>query len=221
MCGIFGATERERFKTLYELNRTRGDFAFGCCLITHDRSTQYIDWQPGVVDSKDDLFTKENKYSYMLGHTQAPTSAKREFSERTSHPFVESNWVVAHNGVLSNFKYLKEKFMPEWDNPVDSSIIPVLLTALENDANSEVTTLKQTMEELEGTYSLWIYNTYSKNLYIARCGSTLYFNALENEFSSIMDKNMKPVPDNTIHQITREGITLISGFDGNSPFLII
>jgi len=221
MCGIFGATNKDRFKTLYELNRTRGDFAFGCCLITRDRSTQYIDWQPGVADLNDDIFTKESNYYYMLGHTQAPTSAQREFSERTSHPFVESNWVVAHNGVLSNFKYLKEKFIPDWDNPVDSSIIPFLLATFENETNCEASSLKQTLEELEGTYTLWIYNTNSKNLYIARCGSTLYFNVLENEFSSIKDTNMEPVPDNTIYQITQEGITLISGFDGHSPFLII
>lgn len=221
MCGIFGTNKKERFKTLYELNRTRGDFAFGCCLITKNRSTQYIDWQPGVVDSTDDIFSSDRSYYYMLGHTQAPTSSKREFSERTSHPFVESNWVVAHNGVLSNFEFLKEKYIPEWDNPVDSSIIPYLLATFESETNCESTSLKNALEELQGTYSLWIYNTQSKNIYIARCGSTLYFNTLENEFSSIMDKNMEPVPDNTIYQITQEGITLISGFDGHSPFFII
>lgn len=219
MCGIFGATEQKRFETLYNINRTRGDFAFGCCLITDTKSTQYIDWQPGVVNFDCQLFTPGLKYYYMLGHTQAPTSSQRNFSKATSHPFVHSDWVVAHNGVLSNFEILKEKYLPDHDNPVDSSIIPALLTELDN--GSEVETICKVLEELEGTYSVWIYNIKSKNIYIARCGSTLYVNRLKCEFSSFPYDELVEFPDNTLSILTREGITNVSGFDGNSPFFII
>jgi len=219
MCGIFGATELERFKTLYNINRTRGDFAFGCCLITDTKSTQYIDWQPGIVEFDCQLFTPKLKYYYMLGHTQAPTSSQREFSKATSHPFVFDNWVVAHNGVLSNFEYLMQKYLPEHHNPVDSSIIPALLTELNNGSESE--TICEVMELLEGTYSLWIYNIESKNIYIARCGSTLYVDRLRCEFSSFQADGMVEFPDNSLSILTKEGITNIKGFDGNSPFLII
>ena len=33
MCGIFGSTDLERFKTLYELNKDRGSFAYGSMLL--------------------------------------------------------------------------------------------------------------------------------------------------------------------------------------------
>jgi glucosamine 6-phosphate synthetase-like amidotransferase/phosphosugar isomerase protein len=221
MCGIFGSQKSKRFKDLYSVNRARGDFAFGCCLITRDRSTQYIGWQPGVANFDDEIFSEKNDYVYMLGHTQAPTSAQREFTPRTSHPFVVNDWAVAHNGVLSNFNYLKEKYIPEWDNPVDSSIIPYLLTIFENVDASEYICVQKMLEELQGTYSMWVYNTKTHNKYIARCGSTLFFNRLENEFSSTKCDGMEEVPDNSLFQITVEGITQIGGFNGNSPFFII
>jgi glucosamine 6-phosphate synthetase-like amidotransferase/phosphosugar isomerase protein len=219
MCGIFGTTEKDRFATLYNLNRTRGDFAFGCCFITDTKSIQYVHHQPGILDFDSGLFSPNISYFYMLGHTQAPTSSQRTFNKYTSHPFEHEDWVVAHNGVLSNYEHLKEKYLPDHSNPVDSSIIPALLTQLHD--GEECDTIKEVLELLEGTYSVWIFNIKSKNIYIARCGSTLYVDRLNSEFSSTKTEGMEEFPDNSLSIITSEGITNLTGFDGNSPFLII
>jgi glucosamine 6-phosphate synthetase-like amidotransferase/phosphosugar isomerase protein len=216
MCGIFGSTDKERFETLYNLNRERGDFAFGCLLLSKDKNVQYCEAQPGVVNVSE-FYDKE--YSYLLGHTQAPTSSERGFSRQTSHPFVDGNWIVAHNGVLSNFEILKQKYLPEHTNPVDSSIIPALLSNME--CNNEVKTIVSVMEAIEGTYSLWLYNTNSKNIYVVRCGSTLYGNLLQCEFSSYPDVGLNELEDNSIYIVTREGLTKIADFLGNSPFFIV
>jgi len=219
MCGIFGTTEKDRFATLYNLNRARGDFAFGCCLITENRNIQYVHHQPGILDFDSGLFSPNLSYYYMLGHTQAPTSSQRSYSKHTSHPFENEDWVVAHNGVLSNFETLKEKYLPDHINPVDSSILPPLLTHLGVD--DEVETITNVLEILEGTYSLWMFNIKSKNIYIARCGSTLFVDRIKSEFSSTKEEGMEEFPDNSLSIITQEGITNLTGFDGNSPFLII
>lgn len=216
MCGIFGATDKERFKTLYGLNRERGDFSFGCLLLGKNKDIQLCEAQPGVVEVEEFF---DNDYSYLLGHTQAPTSSARKFDRSTSHPFIDGDWVVAHNGVLSNFEILKAKYLPEHCNPVDSSIIPVLLNLLQD--QSELETIKNVMETIEGTYSLWMFNSVSKNIYVARCGSTLYGNDLTCEFSSYPDIGLKELHDNTIYLVTSEGLTDVSGFEGNSPFFII
>lgn len=216
MCGIFGATDRERFKTLYNLNKERGDFAFGCLLLTKNKNVQYCEAQPGVVEI--DQFFNDN-YFYLLGHTQAPTSSERVFNRTTSHPFIDGDWIVAHNGVLSNYNTLKNKYLPDHINPVDSSIIPALLNHMcEED---EIATLKTVLEILEGTYSLWIYNTKSKNIYVIRCGSTLYGNLLRCEFSSYPDIGLTELENNSIHIVTPEGLTFIDSFKGNSPFFIV
>jgi len=216
MCGIFGATDRERFKTLYNINRERGDFAFGCLFLTENRDVQYCESQPGVVEVEE-FFS--DRYFYLLGHTQAPTSSERNFNKDTSHPFIDGDWVVAHNGVLSNFEVLKQKYLPEHTNTVDSSIIPGLLNL--HDDENELNTVKTVMELLEGTYSLWMFNAQSKNIYVVRCGSTLYGNLLQCEFSSFPDIGLTELDNNSIFIITSEGLTKVSSFKGNSPFFIL
>ena len=66
-----------------------------------------------------------------LGHNQAPTETGRGWKEETSHPFWVGDWIVAHNGVLTNFNELIDEYVPMHDNPVDSSIIPALLDEFE------------------------------------------------------------------------------------------
>ena len=216
MCGIFGAVDRERFKSLYNLNKQRGNFSFGCCFLTQDKRTQYCESAPGEVDVED--FMNEDYY-YLLGHTQAPTSSAREYDRATSHPFIAGDWVVAHNGVLSNFEILKQKYVPDHINPVDSSIIPVLLDCMQED--DEIKTITNVLETIEGTYSLWLYNNISKNIYVARCGSTLFGDLLRCEFSSYPDIGLTELDDNTLYLVTQEGLTKVSGFNGNSPFFIL
>ena len=216
MCGIFGATDKERFKSLYNLNKQRGNFSFGCCFLTQDRRSQYCESAPGEVNL-DDLMS--DNYYYLLGHTQAPTSSARGYDRATSHPFVDGDWVVAHNGVLSNFETLKQKYVPEHANPVDSSIIPVLLSCMQED--DEIQTIKNVLEAIEGTYSLWLLNHVSKNIYVVRCGSTHYGDLIKCEFSSYPDIGLSELDDNALYLVTQEGLTKVSGFDGNSPFFII
>ena len=122
MCGIFGSTDLERFKTLYELNKDRGSFAYGSMLLQEGE-------KPVVQKAEGNcLQLEESSAQYYMGHTQGPTSAKRDFDASTSHPFTHHNWSIAHNGVLSNSKVLAEKY--KVDNPVDSAVIPVSYTHL-------------------------------------------------------------------------------------------
>ncbi len=80
-----------------------------------------------------------------LGHNQAPTSSAREWNEHTSHPFISGDWIVAHNGIITNYNELIDEYIPCHNNPVDSSIIPTLLDEFEynhgpcEDSESEIT----------------------------------------------------------------------------------
>ena len=131
MCGIFGSTEKQKFITLYNLNKKRGNFAVGTLFL--NQSTMVIRKFEGVVEPVR-LFKNEEEVDFQmyLGHTQAPTSAKRDYSFNTSHPFEYGDWVIAHNGVLTNFGEIKNEFDSKWKNPVDSSIIPLLFSSLKN-----------------------------------------------------------------------------------------
>lgn len=222
MCGIFGATKKERFLTLYDLNRKRGTFATSLCLVTQ-RGDLIIHRWGGTVDSKtvNKVFEKEdNNVVYYLGHTQAPTSSKRKYSKETAHPFNYDMYTVAHNGVLSNFNDLKINLNPKWKNPVDTSIIPFMITLYrgEHQDNGSIPAIVNTLNLLEGTFGLWIYDSLINTTFIARCGSTLFMNAVENEFSSVKFKDSEPVEEGKLYQVTPEGLTSVALFDFDSPF---
>jgi glucosamine 6-phosphate synthetase-like amidotransferase/phosphosugar isomerase protein len=217
MCGIYGAVTRKDFLNLRDVNKKRGDFC-NSSLLVNDKQFE-IHKVP--LTAKSYSFPRKVKYDLFLGHTQAPTSSKRIFTPITSHPFIYENWVVAHNGVLTNFKKLKEEFCPEWENPVDSSIIPFLLTVAENHIKDPVQAIASTMELLEGTYGLWMWNADTKITYLAKCGVTLHARLLDNVFSSVKFGDFEPLEDGSIYQFTQEGITQVGNFDCDSPFFTV
>lgn len=228
MCGIFGSNDRERFLTLYELNRKRGTFSASISVIFSNHDVVSMKWEGSpTTKALEQQFklTKEltrgnaSIVAY-LGHTQAPTSAKRKYDRDTSHPFSGERYTIAHNGVLTNFEKLKRHYAPKWKNPVDSSIIPYIFDKIEQDAEdiNPMVSISKGLSLLEGTFGLWIYDCGLKDIYLARCGSTLFANMLTNDFSSIKFENSDMLDEGVIYQLTREGVTSVGLFDFNSPF---
>ena len=203
MCAIFGTKNKELFDSLYELNHKRGGFAFSAAFKNKDgkimttRGREYI--KP-LVNAK-----------YILAHDQAPTSSVRLYDSKTSHPFVCGNWMVAHNGVLTNHK----KLLPNHNCDVDSSYIPALL---DSENNGEISSIKNVCSLLEGTFACWIVNKRSGNIYLVKQGSTLF--ADDYTFSSVQFKNSYPLNGGVVYQIT-DRIRSIGKFKSNNPFALI
>jgi len=177
--------------------------------------------EPGIIDLDTKIHDPQN-VKYFAGHVQAPTSVEQKFQVSTSHPFCQYPWVVAHNGILTNFDKLK-KGVPGWAyNNVDSSIIPALL----NDYSTEDSEDKMiaVLSSLEGTHATWIYNSIEKELYIARCGSTL-FGKEETAFSSVPFEDFFEIREGILYQTYQnyKEIRFYYGlkFKANSPFLTI
>ena len=218
MCGIYGAIKASKFEVLDTANKVRGNFASG---IYYCNGNEY-DYQKteGSFDWND---IKLPKGFTFLGHNQAPTSSERKWKEHNSHPFVRDNWVVAHNGVLTNFSQLKKDHIPDHDNLVDSSIIPALLSHFEktfdkaNTVEKEANLIAYVLELLEGTFGLWIVNTNTMSIYLARQGSTLF--ADSNSFSSAKGKGYKELKEGVIYKFNKRGIKPIEKFKVKSPFL--
>ena len=164
MCGIIGSPDKNGFDHLFNLNKERGNFAYGVVKFNISNNIKVI--KDTDFDKKIDF---EDDTVFYLGHLQSPTSSKRDFSEATTHPFEYKDKYLAHNGVLSNFDRLKskyDKYLPEGTvNEVDSSIILPMIDKIG---------LKQTLQELEGTFGCWLYDSKSSELFVFRAGSTIY-----------------------------------------------
>lgn len=219
MCGIYGATKRDKYLTLQSLNHTRGDFCESSLLIKQD--TGFEVHKVPSKSKKDYKFPKRKKFDIFLGHSQAPTSKKRLFDPETSHPFAVNDWFVAHNGVLTNYKELVEDFKRPYNCVVDSSIIPYIFYSLESYYEDELEIIVNGLEFLKGTFGLWIYNPTTGNVYIAKCGVTLFADIYNNEFSSVRYKFFEPLEEGVVYQLTPEGITSVATFDCDSPFFTV
>lgn len=221
MCGIFCTSTFSRYIQLYNHNKSRGDFASGSAYV-NDREC-YVRKNAQNHDPKSEggwPWNNDKKYDVYLGHVQAPTSSCREVEAETTHPFECGDWIVAHNGVLENFEQLKKEcYLEQHANPVDSSIIPAILDTLW--VGNEVMCIKETCEKLKGTFACWIVNKQTKNVYVVRCGCTLYMNDIKGEISSVKYTDCEQeVQEGVIYQLTSEGITPVGDFITSSPFFI-
>lgn len=220
MCGIFGSSVYSTFEKSYIANQERGTFASGSLYVAPNDI--YLRKNETGYDLTGEYAWEDvHKYQLYLGHAQAPTGSMREWSASTTHPFDVGDWIVAHNGVLENDKDLAKEYLYQHDHPVDSAVIPALLT--EKHVGDDVFCIEEVAGLLKGTFACWLYNKKTQNTYLIRSGSTLYYTPDTNTFSSVPIDELcvESVEQGIVYQLTREGITQVGEFPYDSPFLIL
>lgn len=226
MCAIFGSKNQSMFEVLYEANKFRGVFASSVCNIylgKNNREKVVVKKTKKEINFDIKINRLDKNSSYFLGHVQAPTSKKQTYDVATSHPFETEDWVLAHNGVLTNFKQLNDQHCKYNINPVDTSVIINMLQDeyIISKIKDEVKIISKVLSRLEGTFACYIVNRQSQSIYIVRQGSTLFFNE-QGDFSSIKGISMKEVPEGEIYKImSSESVKKVGMFKVKSPFLVI
>jgi len=228
MCAIYGSKDRNLFDILHDVTIDRGSFASSFAFLEYKKRNLFITrlkGHPKKMESMnpEEIFNtcKNKNITHYLGHNQAPTSSQREHDIATSHPFVAHNWVVAHNGVLTNYKDINKKYCAWNKNPVDSSNIPHLLHALETKSpeKSEEEIICDGLSLLEGTFALWVFNEKTGNIFLARQGSTLFANE-KGDFCSIQSKNWLELEEGVLYKVTRK-LELVGNFKNTTPFFTL
>lgn len=219
MCSIYGSKNRSLFDVLHDATIDRGLYAFSYAFIDHKNkkiNIKRLDKHP-KMDSIQNKPTEE----LFLGHNQAPTSAQREYNKLTSHPFTAFNWIVAHNGVLTNHKALNSMYCPWNKNVVDSSTIPNLIHAIETSdlEKSEEECVCEALSLIEGTFALWIVNDRTGSVFLARQGSTLFANKA-GDFCSIQSKDWIELEEGVLYKINK-GLKQVGKFTQTSPFFTL
>ena len=109
--------------------------------------------------------------TFLVGHNRFTTSGAQS-DNRNNHPFENDDWIVVHNGVLCCDEHIKAQKKFEYDEEVDSIIILKLLEYYKGIGKTTIECLKETAEELNGSYSVVVYNKNDKNLYYFKNGNT-------------------------------------------------
>jgi predicted glutamine amidotransferase len=220
MCAIFGSYSKSMFEVLHTCNVERGIWAGGALAAKFDKpSPDIIRWENSTnIERRLTPFDAD----VYLGHLQAPTGATRKWSELTTHPFVVGDWIVAHNGVITNQSILEKTFNGNTKVAVDSMLIPIIINHLVEDKQQDIIkSIEATLSLIEGTFSVWIFNSKTKNIYIARQGSNLFADNSGN-FSSINGKNKwKEVAEGTLFGLSTTGLHAIGKFKNTTPFFTI
>jgi asparagine synthetase B (glutamine-hydrolysing) len=209
MCGIIGSPHKDAFYYLFDQNKERGNFAYGVIKFCINNNVKVI--KENDFNKKIDF---EEDIVFYLGHLQSPTSTQREFTKDTTHPFEYKGMYLAHNGVLSNFEHLKQKYgkyTGDTVNEVDSSIILPMVDKIG---------LKCTLEEIQGTFGCWLYDSNSSELFVFRSGSTLYTDG--KNISSKPISEWKLLEEGVIYRFnfTKQKYEEIDRFNTSSGFFI-
>lgn len=222
MCAIFGTPSESMLEVLYEANKDRGTFASSCVQLTYD--DQYIFKKEGEIDFDDIKLSARTKY--YLGHVQAPTSAQRKWTYETSHPFDTLSWMAFHNGVITNDREIRKKYLPFIENPVDTSLVVNLIQKFMEEDRSNGTNpvkyIRQSLELLRGSFALSMIDCDTNELYIARVGSILHYNK-SGCFSTIPGKDYTELKEGTIMRLNKNTnrFNKVGTFKHESPFMFL
>lgn len=220
MCAIFSGSNVSTMEILYEANLPRGNFATGVICL-YDANNQQTIKKEGSINFNE--IQLDESCDYFIGHCQAPTSAKRSWAYETSHPFESLSWSVCHNGIITNWKELREKYDLPSSNPVDSAVITDLLqyfTENEEEARGHEI-IKRVLGELRGSFAVCIIDTDCNEVYIARQGSVLHFNE-KGSFSTLGGQGYKVLPEGVVMRLENYSKwEVMDTFQLSSPFVFV
>ena len=108
-----------------------------------------------------------DKTHTILMHTRQETGGDPNINVN-NHPFNTKNFILAHNGIISNDRELVKKYNIETDIECDSYIIVALIQKWYDEGFSVKNSIIKMSEELDGGYACWLYDKDKRKLYLFR-----------------------------------------------------
>ena len=147
----------------------------------------------GKIKSLEDLIDYETDTYIGIGHTRWATHGKPSFAN--SHPHQINKITVVHNGIIENYKELKEKLSKKglkFNSDTDTEVIPALLEYHYQTEKNILKCLHKTIKELDGSFALGIIcEDDLEHLYAARKGSSLIL--ARNEAGSFISSDISAI----------------------------
>jgi len=125
--------------------------------------------------NKEKCTLNDNKLSIGIGHTRWATHGKP--TELNAHPHLGEYSYVVHNGIIENYKELKDELIKEGHNFVsqtDTEVIVHLFEYYFNKSNDAQDSFDKTILRLEGAYSiLLITKSQPEKIFFMKHGSPM------------------------------------------------
>ncbi len=125
--------------------------------------------------NKDKCTLGDNEFSIGIGHTRWATHGKP--TELNAHPHLGEYSYVVHNGIIENYKELKDELLDaghKFVSQTDTEVIVHLFEYYFNDLNDAQKSFDMTVSRLEGAYSiLLITKSEPEKVYFMKHGSPM------------------------------------------------
>jgi glutamine---fructose-6-phosphate transaminase (isomerizing) len=130
----------------------------------------------GKLRNLDELLTRSPLYGNTgIGHTRWATHGKP--TEANAHPHMTELVSVVHNGIIENFRALKDELLAQgviFTSDTDTEVIAHLITRELKAGSDPVRAVYNSLKRLEGAFALaMIFRGYNDLMIVARQGSPL------------------------------------------------
>jgi len=194
MCGIVGYIGKQNASNivLSGLKRLeyRGYDSYGICFVEKDKYSLFK--RVGKIEKTEQEFLNNNfKGNVCIAHNRWATTGL--VNEENAHPHCDckKEIFVVHNGIVENYKELREKLIKEghkFSSETDTEVIAHLIEKYYKD-NLE-NAVKRALDDVRGTYGLLVVSIKEPDkIVVARMSSPLIIGVGDNEFLIASDSS--------------------------------
>jgi len=221
MCGIVGYIGNKKALpvVLSGLERLeyRGYDSFGFCVLGKDK---HIYKEAGKISKAEEVRDFDWEGTIGIAHTRWATTG--EVTRENAHPHCDcqEEIFIVHNGIIENYKQLKEKLIAEghvFKSETDTEVLAHLIEKYFKDNLEEA--VAKALKEVRGTYGLAVVSIKDPDKIVAaRLSSPLIIGVSNgNEFLVASDpsavvtttKQIIVLEDNEIAVLKRDGLTIL------------
>lgn len=186
MCGIVGYVGKKNAQDflISGLRRLeyRGYDSAGIVTLDEDGKATLLRAKGKIANLEEKLAANKRDDKIGIGHTRWATHG--EPSEINAHPHRAGNIYLVHNGIIENYKELKEHLTEhEFVSATDTEVLAALVDSFYRDGEHPlINAVIQALKLVKGTYGIAVVSQLEPNeIVVARSGSPLVIGVGEDE----------------------------------------
>ena len=210
MCGLVGCIRDDAlYKSIEGLKKLEYRGYDSCGIAFYNKSLHIYKSLKGVFDLSKKVYKKQA--SIAIAHTRWATHGK--VSLKNAHPHKGDRIILVHNGIISNYQELKQKYSLSTKSDTDTEVALKLIEYFYK--NDLLDAINKAVELFNGSYSMIIMdiNDLSK-LYFIKNKTPLYIskNIISSDISLFDYKDIYySLEDNTIGYVTCDDYHIYKG----------
>jgi len=179
MCGIFGYVANSNVSRILveglKKLEYRGYDSSGIALIEGKKNIKVRKAQGKISELEKKLKDKPLEGNNGIAHTRWATHGKP--NEINAHPHSNGNFAVVHNGIIENFREVREELEKEgykFKSETDTEVIPNLIDKYYQKHKDILKAIRETISRFDGAFALGIISKHEpQKLYATKRGSPL------------------------------------------------